>query len=172
SHMTDARYNHSATTEGLYHRDIMQLYRLGMTELFWALDPDGGRLLVKCMDEVESDVQCWSHIEVFNIATGLGLYARDKFILIPDSPTCFNRWKTQRHARKTHSYLWVFEKIQWSPRSRKRCAPSHRLSPKACEVQVRKDSAPRPTHGHGPTGEPGVHQEDADQRPAENHEAP
>jgi hypothetical protein len=43
------------------------------------------------------------------VAKALGLYARDLFILIPPSAGITERWRTQHHARKAHSYLWVFE---------------------------------------------------------------
>jgi len=108
NHVTDARYgNH--TTEGMYHDDILELYVGGMTEAQRLLKPYGGRLVVKCKDEVESGVQRWSHIEIFEAAIGLGFFARDLFVLMPTSKTSDKRWDRQIHARKNHSFAWVFE---------------------------------------------------------------
>jgi hypothetical protein len=42
-------------------------------------------------------------------ALNLGMFARDLFILIPTSQTSRGRWAVQHHARKPHSYLWIFE---------------------------------------------------------------
>jgi hypothetical protein len=109
-HMTDGRYNNAATTKGFYHDDIMNLYREGMTEARRVLK-DGGLVWVKCKDQVMSGQQRWSVVDLHRIATEeLGLYAQDMFVLIPTSRTSSNRWSTQKHARKNHSFLWVFSK--------------------------------------------------------------
>ncbi len=120
-HMTDKRYNNkhtddawrieTASTHGMYHRDIMsEFYGKGMREAKRVLR-DGGRLWVKCKDQIESALQCWSHIEIYAIATAeLTLYAKDLFVLVPTSMTKTDAWVNQYHARKTHSYLWIFEK--------------------------------------------------------------
>lgn len=106
-HTTDARYQNAATTKGFLQKDILKLYADGMRE--------GQRIAkrqvwVKCKDQVQSAVQRWSHCDIRLIALQLGLYPRDLFILIPDSQTPRGRWPVQHHARKPHSYLWVFEK--------------------------------------------------------------
>ncbi|MCB1256587.1 MAG: hypothetical protein KDB26_05740 [Microthrixaceae bacterium] len=108
-HMTDARYNNAATTTGMSHSDIRQLYRCGMAEAMRILRP-GGRLLVKGKDEIESGRQCWSQTELLLDAVSLGLYGKDSFVLFPTSRTAMGRWAKQLHARKVHSFLWVFEK--------------------------------------------------------------
>jgi hypothetical protein len=108
-HITDARYNNAATTTGMYNADIMRLYGQGMEEARRVLR-GGGQLWVKCKDEVESGKQRWSHITLFRQAEELGFYARDLFVIIPWSRTTSNRWPRQFHARKNHSYLWVFER--------------------------------------------------------------
>jgi Methylase of polypeptide chain release factors len=109
-HITDHRYRNAATTKGLYHSDIIDLYRAGMTEAKRVLKPEGGQLWVKCKNEIESGIQRWSIIEIYNIAIALGMFGRDLFTLVPDARTSSNRWKRQLHARKVHSYMWVFER--------------------------------------------------------------
>ena len=69
-----------------------------------------GFLFVKCQDEIESGYQRWSHIEIYNIAMLLGFYGKDLFILKSFSNPGIQN-KNQQHARKNHSYLWIFQKI-------------------------------------------------------------
>jgi methylase of polypeptide subunit release factors len=107
-HQTDHRYNNAATTKGFYYTDILDLYMKGFIEAKRVLKP-GGLLWVKCMDQVMSGKQQWGHVDLFKAAEELGYYGRDLFVLIPTSRTSKNSWPTQHHARKTHSYLWVFQ---------------------------------------------------------------
>ena len=101
-------YNNAATTNGMYHRDIMQLYADGMAEGVRILRY-GGLLLVKCKDEVESGHQCWAHVEVLQIAEQLKLISEDLFVMVQSSKPVIQHQR-QLHARKNHSYLWVFRK--------------------------------------------------------------
>jgi SAM-dependent methyltransferase len=101
-------YKNSITTAKLGHREIIDLYRLGMAEAKRILKP-GGRLWVKCADEVESSRQRRGHVEVFLVAQDLGLEDLDFFILMQETPPATNG-KRQRHARKNCSFLWVFRK--------------------------------------------------------------
>jgi len=108
--MLATRYNGLATTDMITYADIMQLYEDGMTEATRVLR-DGGQLWVKCKDTLASERQRWSHITVFELADKLGFYARDLFLLVPPAPSSVTtgRWARQLHARKVHSYLWIFE---------------------------------------------------------------
>lgn len=108
-HQTDSRYNNADTTAGMYHADIRELYRGGMREAMRVLRP-GGFVFVKGKDEIESGRQCWSQTELLLDAQSMGLYGKDAFVLTPTSRTSMRRWKKQLHARKVHSFLWVFEK--------------------------------------------------------------
>lgn len=106
--MVDKTYNNAATTKGFYHSDIINLYKEGMIEAYRVLKTKG-MLWVKCQDEIECSKQKWSHIEIFNIAQELGYYAKDLFVLHQDKNPIV-QYKEQKHARKNHSYLWVFIK--------------------------------------------------------------
>lgn len=95
------------TTRFTSHEDIIRLYENGLKELV-RITKEDGYILCKCQDEICGCKQRWSHIEIFNIALELGLYPKDLFILVNEKnpkPTY-----KQQHARKTHSYLWIFQK--------------------------------------------------------------
>ena len=107
--IVEGSYQNSATTKGMYHKDIINLYREGMTEGHRILGP-GGLLWVKCQDEIESSKQKVSHIEIHDIAIGeLGMIVQDMFVLMQSGKPIVQH-KTQRHARKNHSFLWIFRK--------------------------------------------------------------
>ncbi len=104
----EGRYRNGETTKGLRHADLLGLYAEGMEEGKRILKP-GGLLLVKCKDEIESGRQRWSHIEIYEIGRRLGLMDQDLFVLTPPQAPpvqCVD----QQHARKNHSYLWIFKK--------------------------------------------------------------
>jgi hypothetical protein len=104
----NADYKNAETTRGFSHEDIIRLYREGMVEGHRILKP-GGLMLVKCKDEIEGGRQRMSHIEIRDIAVNdMGMAVHDLFILTQKHPLVhFGR---SRHARKNHSYLWVFRK--------------------------------------------------------------
>ena len=103
------RYQNKETTKGMYHKDIINLYRQGMGEAMRVLKV-GGTLWVKCKDEVESSIQRWSHVEILLTANRMGLYGLDLFVLTQQRLPILQHTK-QNHARKNHSYLWVFLKL-------------------------------------------------------------
>lgn len=104
--MMSANYRND-TTIGKYHVDIIQLYSEGMAEA-WRILKVGGLLWVKCKDEIESSYQCMSNIEIHNEAVRLGFIVQDFFILKQKNDPYIQH--KQKHARKKHSYLWVFKK--------------------------------------------------------------
>jgi hypothetical protein len=105
--LLEVRYANARTTAGMCHQDIIQLYAAGMREAKRILKTKG-TLWVKTADEIESWHQCRSHIEILQIATKLGLIDQDLFVLVRDSQPVV-QFK-QMHARKNHSFLWVFKK--------------------------------------------------------------
>lgn len=74
---------------------------------------EGGWLVVKCQDKVSSGKQYFSHVYIHNMAVSLGFYPKDLFILVAKGRVSAG-WQraNQQHARKFHSYFWVFEKRQ------------------------------------------------------------
>lgn len=95
------------TTRFTTHSEIIQLYKDGLNELV-RITKQGGFILCKCQDEVCGCKQKWSHIEIYNIAMELGLYGKDLFILVNEKKP--KPQHKQQHARKIHSYLWIFQK--------------------------------------------------------------
>jgi SAM-dependent methyltransferase len=114
-HVYDQQYQNSATTGGMSHDDVLQLYQAGMQEARRVLKPAGSQLWVKCKDEVSSGRQCFSHGEIYEHAKALGFQAQDLFVLVAKSHLLGRRWDRQFHARKTHSYLWVFTLGRFRP---------------------------------------------------------
>jgi hypothetical protein len=110
-HVTDDRYQNAATTAGYDHDDIMQLYRDGMTEAKRIVRLNG-QVWVKCKDQIQGGVQMYDHIVIGEMAQAMGLYRKDLLIIEPTSKTSANRWDTQLHIRKAHSYLWILEKCR------------------------------------------------------------
>lgn len=94
---------------GGYGNDyVLCLYLQGIMEC-WRVLKDKGYLFVKCQDQVESGKNKYDHIKIYNMALDLGMIAEDLFILVVNKVPMM-RHKYQFHARKNHSYLWVFKK--------------------------------------------------------------
>jgi len=78
---------------------------------FYRVLGEGGILVFKCQDSVESSRQYITHVAVMNMAISLGFYPKDLFILTSNSRIISPNQQKQQHARKYHSYFWVFEKM-------------------------------------------------------------
>jgi hypothetical protein len=98
-------YNH-VTNRGRDQDAIMDLYAGGMAEAHRVLAPRG-LLWVKCQDAIESGKQRWAHIELRERALGLGFQDQDLFVFLGPATRPQRR---QLHAKRNHSYLWVFGK--------------------------------------------------------------
>ena len=72
---------------------------------------ENGVLAFKCQDTVSSGKNWFSHCYIMNRAMVHGFYPRDMFVLLAKNRIIgHNHRKKQSHARKYHSYFWVFEK--------------------------------------------------------------
>lgn len=89
--------------------ELTALYKDTLTEAFRILKPKG-ILVMKCQDKVSSGKQYMMHCDIYNMAKDIGFYAIDLFILLAKSCLVANWQRNQKHARKYHSYFWVFEK--------------------------------------------------------------
>lgn len=68
----------------------------------------GGYLIVKCQDTVHGRKNYFNHILVHDICLNNNLRPIDLFVLLAKNR--FNGYVNQNHARKYHSYFWVFKK--------------------------------------------------------------
>jgi hypothetical protein len=90
-------------------RSLRALYFAAMAEFARILKP-GGILVFKCQDTIESGKQQMTHCYVWDEARRLGFVELDLFILMRRSRLRGWNHGRQQHARKAHSYFWVFEK--------------------------------------------------------------
>lgn len=76
----------------------------------WRILEKNGILVVKCQDTVSSGINLFSHSEVEKYAAAAGFILIDLFILGNRSPLMSPNMRKQRHARKSHSFMYVFRK--------------------------------------------------------------
>ncbi len=97
-----------------YYRSIQNhlwsMYQDALKEFYRILKPKGV-LVFKCQDTIDSSKQYLSHVEIINVAVGLGFYSKDLFVLLAKSRLMSPNMRIQQHARKFHSYFLVFQKI-------------------------------------------------------------
>lgn len=87
--------------------DLKIMYSGSMNEFYRILKPDG-IVIFKCQDIVYSSKQHFTHCWLMEYALKIGFYPKDLFILLSKNRLTDNR--VQQHARKFHSYFWVFKK--------------------------------------------------------------
>jgi tRNA G10 N-methylase Trm11 len=88
---------------------LWEYYTNSMKEFYRILKP-GGKLIFKCQDTVSGGKNYFSHVHVMNEALKIGFYPKDLFILLAKNRLISSNMHNQQHARKYHSYFWVFEK--------------------------------------------------------------
>lgn len=93
------------------YNDLKVNYYRSLKELYRVCDK-GGVVVMKCQDTVTGGKQYITHAMVMNMAISIGFYPRDLVILTNNVRinSFGTKWKKQEHARKYHSYFWVFEK--------------------------------------------------------------
>ena len=96
-------------TESKYHEAVLELYVDGGREALRVLR-DRGVLIVKCQDEVCSNRQRFTHVEIMREYEELGFIAEDIFVVMRSNRPGVSRMARQVHARKNHSYFLVFWK--------------------------------------------------------------
>jgi hypothetical protein len=105
--MTSRRFGSFPNIQSLW-----KFYNDALSEFYRVLKP-GGIVIFKCQDTVTSGKNYMSHCEVYKMAIENGFHAKDLFILAAKNRlnSFGGKWKTQRHARKYHSYFFVFQKL-------------------------------------------------------------
>lgn len=90
-------------------KDLWNFYFLAMREIHRVLVP-GGWLIFKCQDGVLSGVNNFTHCEIYNMGKSLGFVPKDLFVLLAKHRMNHPKHTRQVHARKFHSYFFVFQK--------------------------------------------------------------
>jgi len=99
-----------------YHEAVLDVYYRSAKEA-WRVLRCGGVFIVKCQDEVCTNRQRLTHVEIIVELQKLGFVVEDLFVVMRDNRPGVSRLKDrQYHARKNHSYFLVFIK----PRQRER----------------------------------------------------
>ena len=90
--------------------ELHEFYIKSLAE-FYRVTQKNGVLIFKCQDKVSSGKQYFSHCFIYEEAKKLGWYPKDLFVLHRKNRMT-PKWQqqNQQHARKFHSYFWVFEK--------------------------------------------------------------
>jgi hypothetical protein len=95
-----------------YHEAVLDLYFQSGHEA-WRVLRNGGIFIVKCQDEVCTNRQRLTHIEITNEYERYGFVVEDLFVVIRNSKPGVSRILTrQYHARKNHSYFMIYRKPQ------------------------------------------------------------
>lgn len=101
--MIKERFMHFDSVEELYQANDEMLSRS------YRLLRKDGLLVVKTMDVCSGGKQYWVSDYVLRKSQEMGFELLDKFILVADY-RLFSQTKKQHHARKYHSYFFVFRK--------------------------------------------------------------
>lgn len=96
-------------TRRKYHEAVLDLYLDGAREAYRVLR-ERGVFIVKCQDQVCSNRQRFTHVEIMEACGEMGFVAEDLFVVVRNNRPGVSRVVRQVHARKNHSYFLVFWK--------------------------------------------------------------
>ena len=96
-------------TGSKYHEAVLDLYYDAGQEAYRVLR-ERGVFIVKCQDEVCSNRQRFTHVELMQSFGHMGFVAEDLFVVVRNNRPGVSRAVRQVHARKNHSYFIVFWK--------------------------------------------------------------
>ena len=108
----EEHYRNNGSGIGLskkYHDAVLELYWQAGQEAYRVLR-ERGVLIVKCQDEVCSNRQRFTHVEIMQMYDDIGFVAEDLFVMVRSNRPGVSRVFRQVHARKNHSYFLVFWK--------------------------------------------------------------
>ena len=86
-----------------WHAAVTELYYEAGIEAYRVLKPNGV-LIVKCQDEVSTNKQWLTHVEIINDYEAMGFYTKDLFVVVRSNRPSVTRLKKQVHARNTISF--------------------------------------------------------------------
>ena len=110
-HKAMERYGNNGAnrTRRKYHEAVLDLYADAGNEA-WRVLRDRGVFIVKCQDEVCSNRQRLTHMEIAEQYAETGFVVEDLFVVVRTNSPGVSRVVRQVHARKNHSYFLVFWK--------------------------------------------------------------
>lgn len=91
---------------------LWDFYEDCLKEFYRVLEPKG-IVVFKCQDTVSSGINHMSHFQVEKAAERTGFVTLDLFIVQARSVLMSPNMQNQRHARKTHSFVYVFQKPKY-----------------------------------------------------------
>jgi hypothetical protein len=92
-----------------YHDAVIEAYLSVIPEVNRVLKKSG-KFIIKCQDEVSSNAQKLTHVELIYAYEHHKFYCKDLFVVMRNNKPNVSRILQQVHARKNHSYFLVFEK--------------------------------------------------------------
>ena len=109
---SDFRSNYSSgdvhTGGSKYHQAVLDLYFEAGKEAKRVLDDDG-LFIVKVGDEVSSNTQNLTHIQITNYyEKELDVYTKDLFVVERHNNPSVSGMQNQIHARKNHSFFMIY----------------------------------------------------------------
>jgi DNA modification methylase len=96
-------------TDKKYHEAVVELYKEAGEEAFRVLR-ERGVFIVKCQDEVCTNRQRFTHVELIQAFEQLSFVAEDLFVVVRQNKPGVSSTVRQVHARKNHSYFLVLWK--------------------------------------------------------------
>ena len=103
--------NESGSVNGKkWQEAVHEMYFQGSIEALRVIK-NKGIFIVKCQDAVSANKQHMTHVEIINFCRKIGFYAKDLFVLVRHGKASASTIRTQKHARKNHSYFLVFQKL-------------------------------------------------------------
>ena len=109
NNVTQLDKNNSSDDRPKYHEAVLALYFSAAKEALRVLKFEG-IYIVKCQDEVCSNKQRLTHVELINEFEKYGFVTEDLFVIMRRDKPGVSRIKAQKHARKNHSYFLIFKK--------------------------------------------------------------
>lgn len=92
---------------------LWDFYEESLAEFKRVLEPKG-IVVFKCQDMVSSGINHMSHFQVEKAAEKVGFLTLDLFILQARSTIWSPNMRNQKHARKTHSFLYILQKPRYN----------------------------------------------------------
>jgi hypothetical protein len=92
--------------------EMLESYAAALREFYRILKPKG-IVIFKCQD-IADNYNYFTHFEVMRIALKEKFYPKDLFVFLARNKEDITNYNNgnQKHARKYHSYFWVFQKTK------------------------------------------------------------